>query len=400
MLNFRSDFKINKQSNVKKIANFVSILASPHTGEPLKLRGDKLISSSGRSYRLVGGVPVLVLKAEPMHVTPPEEGKISKTHAEYVVPEQHKRAKRVLHLGSGNVPTSDSRVISLGILPCSQVDVVGEAEHLPFLDNSFDFVDSTAVFEHVYDPIAAINEVKRVLKPKGVFRINNSFYQPYHGFPGHYFALTPQANETYLVDDFKILESYIPESGTALMSVNMTINRFMANLSEAQKQKFLSMPVGKFLSHIEKDTTSKNSFMNNYSMYEARAMAATHVVIAQKPSNYEKLKSRITGDSEKHDTWQRLKRQYYTLRTELILRHHEIFLYKRMTLELNKKIDFSHLAKIEPIEVILKEFIVENPLKIKSLEVTIEAMQQKESELRSVRNPIINTWLAEKGKKN
>jgi len=129
-------------------------------------------------------------------------------------------------------------------------------------------------------------------------------------------------------------------------------------------------------------------------------MAATHVVIAQKPSNYEKLKSRITGDSEKHDTWQRLKRQYYTLRTELMLRHHEIFSYKRMTLELNKKIDFSHLAKIEPIEVILKEFIVENPLKIKSLEVTIEAMQQKESELRSVRNPIINTWLAEKGKKN
>ena len=39
---------------------------------------------------------------------------------------------------------------------------------LPFPDNSFDFVTSTQVFEHVQDQQEAISEIARVLKPGGV----------------------------------------------------------------------------------------------------------------------------------------------------------------------------------------------------------------------------------------
>lgn len=43
----------------------------------------------------------------------------------------------------------------------------GEAEHLPFSDNTFDGVYSHAVFEHISDPALAFQEMRRVIKPYG-----------------------------------------------------------------------------------------------------------------------------------------------------------------------------------------------------------------------------------------
>ena len=49
--------------------------------------------------------------------------------------------------------------------------VCGDATRLPFPDNSFDAVISTAVWEHLPDVPAAVNELNRVLKPGGIARI-------------------------------------------------------------------------------------------------------------------------------------------------------------------------------------------------------------------------------------
>jgi ubiquinone/menaquinone biosynthesis C-methylase UbiE len=43
----------------------------------------------------------------------------------------------------------------------------GDAAHMPFPDNSFDFVVCTAAFKNFTDPVGAINEIYRVLKPGG-----------------------------------------------------------------------------------------------------------------------------------------------------------------------------------------------------------------------------------------
>ena len=47
--------------------------------------------------------------------------------------------------------------------------IIGDAQRLPFKDSTFDCIISTDAFEHFPDDIAAIHEVKRLLRLKGYF---------------------------------------------------------------------------------------------------------------------------------------------------------------------------------------------------------------------------------------
>ena len=46
---------------------------------------------------------------------------------------------------------------------------VADATHLPFQDNDFDIVLSFGVMHHIFNWLDALNEIHRVLKPKGYF---------------------------------------------------------------------------------------------------------------------------------------------------------------------------------------------------------------------------------------
>ncbi|MDR2427261.1 MAG: class I SAM-dependent methyltransferase [Endomicrobium sp.] len=53
-----------------------------------------------------------------------------------------------------------------------KVDIIAEGDNLPFKDNIFDFVLTSHVLEHMWDPIKTLNEWIRVIKPNGyVFMI-------------------------------------------------------------------------------------------------------------------------------------------------------------------------------------------------------------------------------------
>ena len=49
-----------------------------------------------------------------------------------------------------------------------QVDVVSNGDVLPFRDECLDYVLSSHVIEHIFDPIKALTEWLRVLKPGGI----------------------------------------------------------------------------------------------------------------------------------------------------------------------------------------------------------------------------------------
>ncbi len=62
----------------------------------------------------------------------------------------------------------------------SDADVRGDAHRLPFRGASFDHVITNAVLEHVTDPLGAVAEVSRVLRPGGVFSGSVAFLEPHH----------------------------------------------------------------------------------------------------------------------------------------------------------------------------------------------------------------------------
>ena len=76
-------------------------------------------------------------------------------------------------LNTKNVDFTDQRTVfkQLEIEHCGTalpVDIVAPGDQLPFDDNQLDFVISSHVIEHFYDPIAAIKEWLRVTKHGGL----------------------------------------------------------------------------------------------------------------------------------------------------------------------------------------------------------------------------------------
>ncbi len=68
-------------------------------------------------------------------------------------------------------------VEKLGPLPTAQMN----AEKMTFPEESFGFVFSCSVFEHIADPLAALHEVARVLRPGGVACISVHLYTSHSG---------------------------------------------------------------------------------------------------------------------------------------------------------------------------------------------------------------------------
>lgn len=72
----------------------------------------------------------------------------------------------------------------------SKPDVVASAEKLPFDGQSFDTVTSTEVLEHVPDPLRALKEMHRVLKPEGYLILSVPMHWPRHEQPYDYWRFT------------------------------------------------------------------------------------------------------------------------------------------------------------------------------------------------------------------
>lgn len=84
--------------------------------------------------------------------------------------------------------SGDGTALQTGAWDTSRIDIVSNITNMPVPDASFDAVLCTEVLEHVPDPVAALEEFHRVLKPGGSLLLTAPFCSLTHFAPYHYSA--------------------------------------------------------------------------------------------------------------------------------------------------------------------------------------------------------------------
>lgn len=80
-----------------------------------------------------------------------------------------------------------------------------DVQCMPYKDDTFDFVISDQVLEHVRNPWLASSEIERVLKPGGWIIITTCLMNHVHGVPEDYFRFTPDGLKV-LFENFSHIE--------------------------------------------------------------------------------------------------------------------------------------------------------------------------------------------------
>ena len=82
----------------------------------------------------------------------------------------------------------DAKGLQMGKWDYSKLDIVSDITAIPEPDNSFDVVLCSEVFEHLPEPLKAIEEFYRLLKKDGTLIITAPFCSLTHFAPYHYYS--------------------------------------------------------------------------------------------------------------------------------------------------------------------------------------------------------------------
>jgi ubiquinone/menaquinone biosynthesis C-methylase UbiE len=97
-----------------------------------------------------------------------------------------------------------------------KLDIISDITSIPEKEESFDAILCTEVFEHIPDPIAAIKEFSRLLRPGGKLILTAPFASMTHFAPYHFFT----GFNRYFY------EYHLPKSGFHIESVSFNGNYF------------------------------------------------------------------------------------------------------------------------------------------------------------------------------
>jgi SAM-dependent methyltransferase len=191
------------------------------------------------------------------------------------------RGGLVLDCGAGCRNVYYENVVNYEVVDYDTTDIIGVAEVLPFKDDSFDGVISIAVLEHVRHPFRAAAELVRVLKPGGQLICSVPFLQPLHGYPHHYYNMSPQGLRALFernleIDDHKVIDSMLP-----IWSLTWIVQSWANGLSGNTRRQFLDLSLRDLLAQ-------PNVFLDKPWVRELRTeknfeLASATILFAHKP---------------------------------------------------------------------------------------------------------------------
>ena len=161
-----------------------------------------------------------------------------------------------LDCGCGKRPKYLENVVNYEIVNYESTDVLGVAEELPFIDNSFDGVLSLNVLEHVQNPFKCAQEISRVLKPGGKLYCVVPFMSPYHDYPDHYYNMTKSGLKNLFDRHLVIDKQEVIKSGLPIYSLTWILHSWAQGLPANTLDDFLNMKVkdllGEPVSYLDK----------------------------------------------------------------------------------------------------------------------------------------------------
>jgi len=152
-----------------------------------------------------------------------------------------------LDCGAGLRKHQFPQVINLEPIAYPSTHVQSMAEKLPFRDNSFDLVFCLSVLEHLRDPFAAAREMLRVLKPGGRIFLEVPFLIQVHGYPNHYYNMTPQGLANLVDEQCTVLDQMVPNYGHPIQALTPFIKTWHDGLPEDAQKDFRKMTLGELL---------------------------------------------------------------------------------------------------------------------------------------------------------
>ena len=100
----------------------------------------------------------------------------------------------------------DVRVVAFDLYGSEHVQLIADAHHLPFAEASFDGVWVQAVLEHVLEPQAVVDEIRRVLRDGGLVYAETPFLQAVHEGPYDFTRFTDSGHR-WLFRRFELIDS-------------------------------------------------------------------------------------------------------------------------------------------------------------------------------------------------
>jgi ubiquinone/menaquinone biosynthesis C-methylase UbiE len=126
--------------------------------------------------------------------------------------------------GNGNIG------LQTGNWDNSKLDILSDITSIPLPDASVDAIMCTEVFEHIPDPIAAVKEFKRLLRPGGYLLLTAPFASLTHFAPYHFSSGLSRF----------WYEKHLPENGFEIKDLQLNGNFFEFIAQENRRIKYVA----------------------------------------------------------------------------------------------------------------------------------------------------------------